>query len=121
MSEVDPERGEIWWVDFEPAFGSEPRKFRPALILSVPQLGHLPTRIVLPLTTWRPNHANHWNKVLVPRDDLNSLDLDSAADVALLRAVDRRRFGERLGALAPELVAQIAERTVLAIGYGPSA
>jgi mRNA interferase MazF len=27
-------RGEIWWVDFEPASGSEIRKTRPAVIIS---------------------------------------------------------------------------------------
>jgi len=27
-------RGEVWWVDFEPASGSETRKTRPAVILS---------------------------------------------------------------------------------------
>jgi mRNA interferase MazF len=27
-------RGELWWVDFEPALGSEVRKTRPAVIVS---------------------------------------------------------------------------------------
>ena len=27
-------RGEVWWVDFEPATGSEVRKTRPAVIVS---------------------------------------------------------------------------------------
>jgi mRNA interferase MazF len=27
-------RGEVWWVDFEPASGSETRKTRPAVIIS---------------------------------------------------------------------------------------
>jgi mRNA interferase MazF len=27
-------RGEVWWVDFEPAMGSEVRKTRPAVIVS---------------------------------------------------------------------------------------
>jgi mRNA interferase MazF len=27
-------RGEIWWVDFEPALGTEVRKTRPAVIVS---------------------------------------------------------------------------------------
>jgi len=27
-------RGEVWWVDFEPAFGSETQKTRPAVIIS---------------------------------------------------------------------------------------
>ena len=27
-------RGEVWWVDFEPAIGSEVKKVRPAVIVS---------------------------------------------------------------------------------------
>ena len=27
-------RGEIWWVDFDPASGSETQKIRPAVIIS---------------------------------------------------------------------------------------
>ena len=27
-------RGEVWWVDFEPSYGSETRKTRPAVIIS---------------------------------------------------------------------------------------
>lgn len=27
-------RGELWWVDFEPALGSEVRKTRPAVVVS---------------------------------------------------------------------------------------
>jgi len=27
-------RGEVWWVDFEPAVGSEVKKIRPAVIVS---------------------------------------------------------------------------------------
>lgn len=27
-------RGEVWWVEFDPAVGSEIRKTRPAIILS---------------------------------------------------------------------------------------
>ena len=27
-------RGEVWWVEFDPAVGSEIRKTRPALIVS---------------------------------------------------------------------------------------
>ena len=27
-------RGEVWWVDFDPAFGSETKKIRPAVIIS---------------------------------------------------------------------------------------
>jgi mRNA-degrading endonuclease toxin of MazEF toxin-antitoxin module len=33
--EVIPERGEIWWVALDPALGSEIRKTRPCIVMSV--------------------------------------------------------------------------------------
>ena len=45
-------RGEVWWVDFEPAVGSEIRKQRPAVIVSNDSANaHLDRVQVVPLTT----------------------------------------------------------------------
>ncbi|MFM9962048.1 MAG: type II toxin-antitoxin system PemK/MazF family toxin [Planctomycetaceae bacterium] len=44
-------RGEVWWVDFEPAIGSEVRKQRPAVIVSNDVANaHLDRVQVVPLT-----------------------------------------------------------------------
>jgi mRNA interferase MazF len=45
-------RGEVWWVDFEPAIGSEIRKTRPAVIVSNDSANRYLTRVqVIPLTS----------------------------------------------------------------------
>lgn len=45
-------RGEVWWVDFEPAVGSEIQKKRPAIIVSNDAFNRHATRLqVVPLTT----------------------------------------------------------------------
>ena len=45
-------RGEIWWVCFEPALGSEIRKVRPAVILSNDVANQYLSRVVVvPLTS----------------------------------------------------------------------
>lgn len=45
-------RGEIWWVAFEPALGSEVRKTRPAVIVSNDSANlHLARVVVIPMTS----------------------------------------------------------------------
>ncbi|HLA35083.1 MAG TPA: type II toxin-antitoxin system PemK/MazF family toxin [Rhodocyclaceae bacterium] len=45
-------RGEVWWVEFDPAIGSEIRKTRPAVIVSNDAANrHLARVVVIPLTS----------------------------------------------------------------------
>jgi mRNA interferase MazF len=45
-------RGEVWWVDFEPALGSEIQKIRPAVIVSCDTANRIMQRVVVvPLTS----------------------------------------------------------------------
>lgn len=52
-----PRRGETWLVDFDPAVGSEIRKVRPALVVSLDAVGRLPLRLVVPITDWKSHYA----------------------------------------------------------------
>lgn len=46
------QRGEIWWVNFDPAVGSEIRKYRPAVIISNDIANtYLSRVVVVPLTS----------------------------------------------------------------------
>jgi mRNA interferase MazF len=45
-------RGEVWWVEFDPAVGSEIRKTRPAVIVSNDAANrHLARVVVVPVTS----------------------------------------------------------------------
>jgi len=49
-------RGEVWWVNFDPAVGSEIKKARPAVIVSNDTSNHYSNRVqVIPATSATQN------------------------------------------------------------------
>jgi mRNA interferase MazF len=112
-----PKRGEIWYVTFDPAVGAEQRKTRPAVVLSIGLFERLGTRVVVPLTTWRPRFAAHPNKVLVPASDSNGLAEDSAADVLQIRAVAAERFVDQVGTIDESALDTIVDALAFAVGF----
>jgi mRNA interferase MazF len=49
---VEPRRGELWWIAFDPSLGGEIRKTRPAIVVSNDAANRLLNRIqVVPITS----------------------------------------------------------------------
>ena len=84
-------RGEVWWVDLDPTRGSELRKRRPALILSVDALNRARrTVVVVPLSSSPEPRP----PLVVP---VPSAGPGSVAICDQLRAVDKRRLDRVFG------------------------
>lgn len=80
-------RGDIVWIDFGQAFGSEQGGIRPALIVQN-NIGnqHSPCIIVIPITTSRTKHIIPTQKVI---------NLDNVHGIALgeqIRTMDKKRI-----------------------------
>jgi mRNA interferase MazF len=112
-----PRRGEIWNVRFDPATGAEIQKTRPAVVVSIDEVGRLPLAIVVPVTDWKTRYnAIPWLILLEPTLE-NGLTKQSAADSFQVKSVSVDRFVERLGTVPSEYLDSIAEAIALCIGY----
>ena len=86
-------RGEVWWVAFEPAVGSEIRKTRPAVIISNDSANtHLSRVVVVPLSS--NTERVYPGEAIVALDGRNSKVM---ADQIM--AADKSRLKTRIGRL----------------------
>lgn len=109
---MNPARqGEVWFVDLDPTRGREQAGRRPAVVVSVDQLGTGPSElaIVVPLTrTERPNPL--YVAIEPPEGGVRE---PSYAMPEMVRAVSRQRLVERWGTLRPATVEQVLQRVHL--------
>ena len=98
-TEPVPNRGEIWWIRFDPSEGAEIGKTRPAVVVNVPSVGRLRLRIVVPITDWQPKWITVPWLVYLKKNQRNGLKKDSAADCFQVKSVSLNRFESRIGRL----------------------
>ncbi len=88
------ERGEIWWVNLDPALGREIKKRRPCVVVSANEINRIrATPVVVPLSS----SAKAAPPIVL---SVPSAGKDSVAVIDQIRAVDKRRFISRAGVLA---------------------
>ena len=108
---LEPQRGEIWWVKFNPTQGDEISKTRPALVISINSLsaGGLRVKLVVPITGWRNDFINIPWLVPIKPSKFNGLQKLSTDNPLQTRAIsiDPDRFGNKLGVLEDEVLEQV--------------
>lgn len=105
---VRPRRGDVLWVNLDPAIGSEIRKKRPTVVVSNDAANRRYHQLtVIPLTSQKVNAIEPF-QVFVDREE-SGLSKDSKALAEQVRTVSKRRFGRRTGHLGQDTMQKIAE------------
>jgi mRNA interferase MazF len=98
-------RGEVYFIDLDPALGREQRGRRPVVVLTRDSLNQLPlVAVVVPGTSSPRAQAHHVTNVVVPAGEAG-LTQDTVFLTFQVRAVDHSRFTDPpLGVLAPNYI-----------------
>lgn len=107
-------RGEVWWVQFDPSIGSEIRKRRPGIILSNSVANqHLNRVVVVPITS-------NVDRVY-PSEALISVTGKAAKAMAdQIMAADKSRLDGRMATLSREDLAAVEQAVKLHLGMSPN-
>ena len=98
-------RGEVYWVDFRGSLGAEIRKVRPALVVSDDAHNeYMGTVTVVPMSSMTARIKPH--EVAVP-EGLIGDGRPGRVKTHQLRAVDKKRLGEKLGVLPVGAMADV--------------
>jgi mRNA interferase MazF len=104
------QRGEVWWMNFDPSQGMEIQKRRPAVILTVNALNRARgTVVAAPLST----SAKPRPPLVLP---LPSAGQNSVAVCDQLCAADKRRFGNKICDLSTRDLTALTEAVKTILG-----
>jgi mRNA interferase MazF len=109
-------RGKIWLINLDPTVGAEIKKSRPAVIVNVDEVGVLPLRVIVPITTWKEHYSQAPWLVKIEPTKLNGLDKVSAADAFQIRSLSIERFIHSIGIIDSETLSPILEAVQIVLG-----
>jgi len=104
-------RGEVWWVDFEPAMGSEVRKTRPAVIVSNDASNGAMSRVqVIPVTS-------NTSKLYVFESRIEVKGAQGKAMADQIMTADKQRLKRRIGKVSPSEMLGIERAIKIQLGF----
>lgn len=109
-----PRRGEIYWVNLDPTVGSEIAKTRPAVIISNDIGNEYADRVIVAPITSGGLAKVYPFEVRISAGEAG-LPRDSKAVLDQIRTLDKRRLGQRLGALSSQRMAEVDQSIRLSL------
>ena len=102
-------RGEVWWVEFDPALGTEIKKTRPAVIVSNDAANRNLARVVVPLTS-NTGRAYPGEAVVTVEGQASKAMADQ------IMAADKARLKTQLGSLDKSDMLSVEEAIKVHLG-----
>jgi mRNA interferase MazF len=111
---ISIERGQVYWVNFDPGLGGEIKKTRPAIVLSNNAANtHLNRVQVIPITSNTER--------LYPGEAYVSLNAEKRKAMAdQLTTVSKQRLGSKVGTLSKDDVGRVENAVLLQLGIDRS-
>ncbi len=108
------ERGDVYWVNFEPSLGGEIKKTRPAIVLSNNAANMYLNRVhVVPITSNTER--------LYPGEAFVGLNTEKRKAMAdQLTIVSKQRLGRKVGSLSKEDIDRVEVAVLLQLGIDRS-
>ena len=113
---IQPKRGDIYRVNFDPTLGAEIRKTRPALILQNDIANkYSPVTIVAAISSKYDNPL-YPTEVLISAKARTGLAVDSVVLLNQIRTVDKKRLAKRLGKLSSAKMEEVNQALRISVG-----
>jgi mRNA interferase MazF len=103
-------RGDVWWVEFDPAVGSEIRKTRPAVIVSNDSANRNLARVVVVPLSSRTGHQYPGEALVTVAGQASKAMADQ------IMAADKARLKGQLGTLVKTDMAALEEAIHVHLG-----
>lgn len=108
-------RGDLFWIDLDPAKGSEQAGRRPVVVIQN-DIGNefAPTVIIAPLTT--KNFTKKYPTNVPLPGFASGLKEDSTVLLSQIRTVDKKRLEKKIGHLSPLRLAEVDQAIKISLG-----
>jgi len=115
---TNPKRGELYWVDFVPARGSEQAGRRPALVISNDRGNDTAATVIVAALTSRRSHRSYPFQVRIPLIAGSGLSQESTVLCHQLLTISKDRLGRLIGTLPPQVMAAVDDGLRVALDLG---
>ncbi len=113
-----PRRGEVYWLDFNPATGAEMRDMHPAAVVQNDVANQASALTIVAAITSNLRVADLPVGVRVEPHE-SGLRVPSVIHLGHLHTIDKRRLQRRIAILPPHILTRVEEAVQISLGVRP--